>query len=118
MKGEADQKRLIEILTEPINLANKRKINLALETDLAPIQFLNLLNKLSESELTYLSKNTFYSKNNQCYNIILKLNADEEAMRVIININDKTNINFNIDSVEKNNNSHNLSNLMNKLAIS
>jgi L-ribulose-5-phosphate 3-epimerase UlaE len=46
LKGEVDQKRLIENLTEPINLANKRKINLALETDLAPIPFLNLLNKL------------------------------------------------------------------------
>ena len=46
LKGEADQNRLIENLTEPINLANKRKINLALETDLAPIPFLNLLNKL------------------------------------------------------------------------
>ena len=46
MKGEADQKRLIENLIKPINLANKRKINLALETDLAPIPFLNLLNKL------------------------------------------------------------------------
>ena len=46
LKGEADQKRLIENLTEPINLANKRKINLSLETDLAPIPFLNLLNKL------------------------------------------------------------------------
>ena len=46
LKGEADQNRLIENLTEPIKLANKRKINLALETDLAPIPFLNLLNKL------------------------------------------------------------------------
>ena len=46
LKGDADQKRLIENLTEPINLANKRKINLSLETDLAPIPFLNLLNKL------------------------------------------------------------------------
>lgn len=46
LKGESDQKRLIENLTEPIKLANKRKINLALETDLAPIPFLNLLNKL------------------------------------------------------------------------
>ena len=46
LKGETDQKRLIENLKEPINLANKRKINLALETDLAPIPFLNLLNKL------------------------------------------------------------------------
>ena len=46
LKVEADQKRLIENLTEPINLANKRKINLALETDLAPIPFLDLLNKL------------------------------------------------------------------------
>ena len=46
LKGEADQKRLIENLTEPIRLGNKRKINLALETDLAPIPFLNLLNKL------------------------------------------------------------------------
>ncbi len=47
LKGKADQKRLIENLTEPINLANKRKINLALETDLAPIPFLDLLNKLN-----------------------------------------------------------------------
>ena len=46
LRGEADQKRLIENLTEPINLASKRKINLALETDLSPIPFLNLLNKL------------------------------------------------------------------------
>jgi L-ribulose-5-phosphate 3-epimerase len=46
LKGEADQKRLIENLSEPINLATKQKINLALETDLAPIPFLNLLNKL------------------------------------------------------------------------
>ena len=46
LKGEADQNRLIENLKEPINLANKRKINLALETDLAPIPFLNLLNNL------------------------------------------------------------------------
>ena len=46
LKGESDQKRLIENLTEPIKLATKQKINLALETDLAPIPFLNLLNKL------------------------------------------------------------------------
>jgi len=46
LKGESDQKRLIENLSEPINLATKQKINLALETDLAPIPFLNLLNKL------------------------------------------------------------------------
>lgn len=46
LKGEADQNRLIENLIEPIKLANKQKINLALETDLAPIPFLNLLNKL------------------------------------------------------------------------
>ena len=46
LKGESDQKRLIENLSEPIKLASKKKINLALETDLAPIPFLNLLNKL------------------------------------------------------------------------
>ena len=46
LKGEDDQKRLIENLSEPIKFASKKIINLALETDLAPIPFLNLLNKL------------------------------------------------------------------------
>jgi len=46
LKGEDDQTRLIENLTEPIKFATKKKINLALETDLAPIPFLDLLNKL------------------------------------------------------------------------
>lgn len=43
---EDDQTRLIENLAEPIKFATKKKINLALETDLAPIPFLDLLNKL------------------------------------------------------------------------
>lgn len=46
LKGEYDQTRLIENLAEPIKFATKKKINLALETDLAPIPFLDLLNKL------------------------------------------------------------------------
>jgi L-ribulose-5-phosphate 3-epimerase UlaE len=46
LKGEDDQRRLIENLSEPINLASKKIINLALETDLAPIPFLKLINKL------------------------------------------------------------------------
>lgn len=45
LKGTADQMRLIENLKIPIELATKMKINLALETDLAPIPFLDLLNK-------------------------------------------------------------------------
>lgn len=45
LKGTVDQKRLIENLKEPIELATKMKINLALETDLAPIPFLDLLKK-------------------------------------------------------------------------
>jgi L-ribulose-5-phosphate 3-epimerase UlaE len=46
LKGESDQNRLIENLSESIELATKLNINLALETDLAPIPFLDLLNKL------------------------------------------------------------------------
>jgi L-ribulose-5-phosphate 3-epimerase UlaE len=46
LKGKDDQTRLIENLAEPIKFANKKKINLALETDLAPMPFLDLLNKL------------------------------------------------------------------------
>jgi len=45
LRGAVDQKRLIKNLKEPIELATKMKINLALETDLAPIPFLDLLNK-------------------------------------------------------------------------
>lgn len=43
--GERDQIRLVENLSEPIDLASRLKINLALETDLAPLSFLELLNK-------------------------------------------------------------------------
>ena len=46
LRGIVDQKRLLENLKAPIELATKMKINLALETDLAPIPFLDLLNKL------------------------------------------------------------------------
>lgn len=45
LRGTTDQKRLLENLHQPIELATKLNINLALETDLAPIPFLNLLNK-------------------------------------------------------------------------
>jgi L-ribulose-5-phosphate 3-epimerase len=50
LKGENDQNRLIKNLAESIKLANKFKINLALETDLAPLPFLELLNKF-ESDI-------------------------------------------------------------------
>jgi L-ribulose-5-phosphate 3-epimerase len=50
LKGENDQNRLIKNLAESIKLANKLKINLALETDLAPLPFLELLNKF-ESDI-------------------------------------------------------------------
>lgn len=50
LKGENDQNRLIKNLVESIELANKLKINLALETDLAPLPFLELLNKF-ESDI-------------------------------------------------------------------
>ena len=46
LKGKDDQTRLIENLAEPIKFATKKNINLALETDLAPMPFLDLLNKL------------------------------------------------------------------------
>jgi L-ribulose-5-phosphate 3-epimerase UlaE len=46
LKDSRDQKRLLENLRQPIELATKLNINLALETDLAPIPFLDLLNKL------------------------------------------------------------------------
>lgn len=45
LKGESDQKRLLKNLIMPIELATKLNINLALETDLAPKPFLNLLNE-------------------------------------------------------------------------
>jgi len=48
--GENDQMRLIENLSESIDLATKLNINLALETDLAPLPFLKLLNKF-ESDI-------------------------------------------------------------------
>ncbi len=47
LRGTTDQKRLLENLHQPIELATKLNINLALETDLAPIPFLNLLNKFN-----------------------------------------------------------------------
>lgn len=50
LKGKNDQNRLIKNLVESIELANKLKINLALETDLAPLPFLELLNKF-ESDI-------------------------------------------------------------------
>lgn len=45
LRDAKDQKRLLENLQQPIELATKLNINLALETDLAPIPFLDLLNK-------------------------------------------------------------------------
>ena len=45
LRDTTDQKRLLENLQQPIELATKLNINLALETDLAPIPFLDLLNK-------------------------------------------------------------------------
>lgn len=45
LRSITDQKRLLENLNQPIELATKLNINLALETDLAPIPFLDLLNK-------------------------------------------------------------------------
>jgi L-ribulose-5-phosphate 3-epimerase len=47
LKDENDQKQLIQNLLKPIELASKYNINIALETDLAPIPFLNLLNELN-----------------------------------------------------------------------
>ena len=47
LRGTNDQKRLLENLQQPIELATKLKINLALETDLPPIPFLDLLNKFN-----------------------------------------------------------------------
>ena len=45
LRDTKDQKRLLDNLQQPIELATKLNINLALETDLAPIPFLDLLNK-------------------------------------------------------------------------
>lgn len=45
LKDLNDQSRLIANLLKPIELASKLNINLALETDLPPLPFLNLLNK-------------------------------------------------------------------------
>ena len=45
LRSTKDQKKLLENLHQPIELATKLNINLALETDLAPIPFLDLLNK-------------------------------------------------------------------------
>jgi L-ribulose-5-phosphate 3-epimerase UlaE len=45
LKSYSDQSRLINNLLRPVELASKCKINLALETDLAPFAFLNLINK-------------------------------------------------------------------------
>ena len=47
LKDEYDQRKLIRNLLKPIELASKFNINIALETDLAPIPFLNLLNELN-----------------------------------------------------------------------
>ncbi len=44
LKDLNDQSRLITNLLRPIELASKLNINLALETDLPPLPFLNLLN--------------------------------------------------------------------------
>lgn len=44
LKDLNDQSRLISNLSRPIELASKLNINLALETDLPPLPFLNLLN--------------------------------------------------------------------------
>ena len=51
LKGKSDQKRLIVNLSESIELATKLKINLALETDLAPLPFLELLNKFENDAI-------------------------------------------------------------------
>jgi len=45
LKSYSDQSRLINNLLRPVELASKCKINLALETDLAPFAFLNLINQ-------------------------------------------------------------------------
>lgn len=45
LKDLNDQSRLIANLLKPIELASKLNINLALETDLPPLPFLNLLDK-------------------------------------------------------------------------
>jgi L-ribulose-5-phosphate 3-epimerase len=45
LKSHNDQSRLISKLLRPVELASKCKINLALETDLAPSAFLNLINQ-------------------------------------------------------------------------
>jgi L-ribulose-5-phosphate 3-epimerase len=46
LKDEYDQEKLIKNLLKPIELASKYNIHLALETDLPPIPFLDLLNEL------------------------------------------------------------------------
>lgn len=49
LKGINDQERLIKSLKEPIDLASDLNVNLALETDLAPQPFLDLLKKLDKN---------------------------------------------------------------------
>lgn len=47
LKDLNDQKRLIENLIKPIEIASEFNVNLALETDLPPLPFLNLLNQFN-----------------------------------------------------------------------
>jgi len=49
LNNELDQKRLIENLQKPIEIASMCGINLSLETDLAPIPFLNLLEQFQNN---------------------------------------------------------------------
>ncbi len=52
LKNEIDQKRLIINLQKSIDLAVKYNINLALETDLPPKNFTDLLNEFNSKQIT------------------------------------------------------------------
>ena len=52
LQDQGSQDRLVEALSPFLELAEKTDINLALETDLSPIKFLNLLNRFDSSKIT------------------------------------------------------------------
>ena len=52
LQDQDSQDKLVEALSPFLELAEKTDINLALETDLSPIKFLNLLNRFDSSKIT------------------------------------------------------------------
>ena len=52
LQDQDSQERLVEALSPFLALAEKTDINLALETDLSPIKFLNLLKRFDSSKIT------------------------------------------------------------------